>query len=519
MPHIFPPRKFVDGEVADPVKIVEITQPLVAKLTGRLNEHDVYAATGGTNTFPYAKLDGSVYYGVEQVSDSVDPDFTDAAAAGYPWATPNQANCWTLLDEPAWAVVDNDTSPGHSLTVTLSTGEDKLAIFAQIQYAAWFGDATGAFAKTAPSASNPLRIQFAIRVDGAVIEETITGAALWPDPAPQPFYRVEAENTTNEYDFRQIRYVQNAAGLSSALRSVRLTWAMPVMEGSHTVEVVARRIPQSDGKTEENGSGVVVQALNRWINVLQVKGHAKGDGTAPSLAVSALEDGETATLANLFTSRLYAIRDTVNDLDASALERGALRHEHLASVVASADAKAITPNSSVPVGGTYPGFGTSSAQWQVVNDGVGANLEITNGGSGWDVSAGNGFLVVMANVQLYRINWSAAPSTDVRAIGCFALAYTDQGGTRNIPRVAEVYFNGHHPDASGINNDIRPIEDDVPLMYVVSFADLRTLGVTSISKIEAVASKWDGAAGVSPAPVEVRTKYGSLYAFLLKGVT
>lgn len=518
MPHIFPPRKLVTGEVADPIKLIDLTQPLVAKLTGRLNEHDVYAATGGTNTFPYAKLDGSVYYEVDQVYNAVDPKFADGAAAGYPWATPDATDGWTLSDEPAWAVVGNGLLSGDGLVVTLSTGEDRIFVVAHVQYAAWMADGTGANAKLSPSASNPLRIQFAIRVDGAVIEETITGAALWPDPPPQAFYRVEPESATTEYDFRQVRYVQNAVGLSPALHPVRLTWAMPVMEGEHTVEIVARRIPQSDGKTEENGDGATVQALNRQIHVFRIKGHSKGDGNAPTLSVNALEDGDTLGVANLLTNRFYAVRDEINDLTGASLERGALRHEHLASVVAGADVKAITPNAAVPVGGTYPGFGTNSAEWQVVNDGAGANLEITNGGAGWDVSTGDGYLVAMANVQVHRINWTA-PSTNVRGIGCFVLAYTDQAGTRRIPQGVEVYVNGHHPDASGLFNDIRPIEDDVPLVFILPFSVLRATGVTSISKIEVVASKWDGIAGVSPAPITLSTKNGSLYAFLLKGVT
>lgn len=513
MPHIFPPRRFANGEIPDPDILNLTLVPLAGKVSGKINEHDI--AQGIVTT---ARVTDEAYYDVAVADKKVDPQWT-VAGVWYPYALSIGAGepAADIPDSQAWGVLTDVSAPSEDLSVTITTGDDRVFVLAQVQYIAFrMSGGTVVAPGNTPSANNPIRTQFALRVDDVVVPETITGAHIWPDPPPQPFYRVEADAT--QYDFRQIRHVQNAVGFSPAMHPVRMTWAQQVPEGSHTIDVVSRRVPQSDGKIEENNEGLTVRAFNRQLFVLRIKGFSKATTGVPTLSVTAFEDGDVVSAASLFTNKIVAIKDTLNDLDDSAPARGAFRHEHLPSMVVAPDAAYIAPNASVPITSIYPGFETTSAAWTLVNDGAGNTLAITNGGTGWDLALLSGTLVVMANVEVPKIEWDAAGSVDIRAVGALAIAYTDQAGTRHIAGISEVYLNGHNPEVITGANEILNIEDDAPLTWVADIATLVAAGVTSISQIEVVGSVWP-AVLPAPANVRMRTQAGCVFAFVLRNVT
>jgi hypothetical protein len=501
MPHTFPPRRIQDGEPVDPEVFNETFQAAASKLAGRLGEQDVDAASLKANV----EVVEEGYYAAHHIVKGSSPNWTVSAAWDQSYFLPTYDAYAVLTDNPSWQpIVDaND----DTLELTFNSSEDTLVIFGQVQYVG--NSSTGVY----PDLSDTMRMQFALQVDGITLDDTATGAFFYPDPPPQEWYRAEA--AVGSFDYRHIQYIQNTVGMNNAANATRLVRALPVADGSHTVRLVYRRVPRNNYEVDDDGNGVSVVAFNRRLFVLRIKGNPAYVGGAPSVTVAAVEDGQTLTLSNIYTNSLESMRQTANDLLPENIERNALRHEHLPSLVYGADVESISPATAIPVTftGPYPGYGTDSADWVTANNGLGANLEITNVGAGWDLAANPGTLVVLANLQLWKVNFAANENIDCLAV--VTLAYTNSLGTRTVLGECEVYVNGHNPNP--VETGMEPIGDDVPLLWVVDSDDL-SADDKLIDKIEVLVSQWDASAAHGATDVEVKTQRGMITAFVLRDV-
>ena len=503
MPHSFPPRRIRDGEPVDPDVFNETFQAVAGKLSGRLNEQDIDAATLKASV----TVANGAYYACHHLVRATNPNWGD-------WLTtaPSGSAIAQVYDGVDWQRV-LDTASTNPVEVTFTSGDDTIIIFAQMQHAGYkYGDAA-----EAPSFGDPLRIQYALRVDGILLDDTVTGAFLFPDPPPQQWYRATAASSTANFDYRHIQYIQNTVGINSATHGNRLIRAVPVSAGSHTVEVVARRVPRNNYKIDNDGEGLEVYTYNRRLFVLRIKGQSAYTGGVPDVSVAAVEDGQVLTLGNIFTNSIESLRTTVNALDTQHIERSALRNEHLPTQVYGADAEVITPASSVAVTTVYPGWGVDGAGWTTANNGAGGNLEITGPVGGWRLDQNPGTLVVLANLQIWKVSWTTTTSVtaeDGRCLALVCLAFTNHLGTRTVVGQTEVTVNGHNPNP--VVTGMEPIGDDLPLMWVV---DSSTLSADDkrITKIEVLVSGYD-AANSNTDSVEVRTQRGMISAFVLKNV-
>lgn len=501
MPHTFPPRRIQDGEPVDPEVFNQTFQSAASKLAGRLGEQDIDAATLKANVAVVE--DG--YYAAHHIVKASSPNWTLSPEWDFTHTVVLEDAYATLTDNASWTpIVDVD---GDTLELTFTSSEDTLVIFGQVQYVG--ADSAGAF----PSLGDPMRMQFALQVDGITLDDTATGAFFYPDTPPQEWYRATSAAST-DFDYRHIQYIQNTVGMNNAANATRLIRALPVSDGSHTVRLVYRRVPRNDYAVDDDGKGVSIVAFNRQLFVLRIKGNPPYVGGAPNVQVAAVEDGETLTLANVYTNSLASMRDTANDLLPANIERNALRHEHLPSLLYGTDVETMAPDTAIPLAftGPYPGYGVDSADWVTANNGLGTNLEITNGGAGWDLSDNPGTLVVLANLQLWKVNFAASENSDCLAI--VTLAYTNSIGNRTILGECEVYVNGHNPNP--VVTGMEPIGDDVPLMWVVD-SDTLSADDKLIDKIEVVVAQWDSAIGHAAA-VEVKTQRGMITSFVLRDV-
>lgn len=515
MPHTFPKRRFRPGEVADPDVLNEAFQDIVPKLAGRIGEQDISTDVKGK-----LAVADEAYYDAHQIVKGSNPDLTDAAAAGHPYATIDGDGGAdppaTVEDSVSWQSLQ-DEGGTDVMALDIDCGEgDTLVMFAQAQHFAWKG--TGP--TDAADIDAPLKLQYAFEVDGAVVENSITGAAVWPDPPPQQWYR--ATPASNEFDYRHIQYLQNTLGIAHAAGASRILYATQIQSGSHTVALKARRLPMSDYKIDSAGDGTTVQVFNRRLFVLRIKGQSPRSDTGSQLVVDVFSDGDTLAATSITTNGFTKLATEVNDLDSGNIARGAFRSEHLPSMVYGPKAVAIYPAGPAADTfiGTYPGYGTNSAGWGIVNDGAGNDLSLTGPTAGqWDLSANPGTLVVLANVQVNYVKWTgaSAPSTDTRALGVLALRMKNAAGTYTLLGETEVVINGHNFDNNFFLTDSAAIEIDVPLMWVVDSADLSALD-KHIAQIDVVGCVWDGAAGTAPPDVEMGTQRGMLTAFVLKGV-
>ena len=172
MAHIFPPKAFKPQELPDPAALDSVIIPIAEKIWGKINEQDINAVS--TGTFPLSVIDPLSGTGSDEGAYTskylkfreVNPDF-GATTANPPWFgyDPNMA----VIDySQAWQLIAD-------LTQDIKTGEDVLWVVAQMTYACWKGGLSGSTLDFPNNATqDPVRVQFAIRVDGAIIDETIT---------------------------------------------------------------------------------------------------------------------------------------------------------------------------------------------------------------------------------------------------------------------------------------------------------------------------------------------------------
>lgn len=510
MPHTFPKRHLRALEVADPDVLTDVFMPIADKLAGRLNEHDISTEV---KTNLASKVADEAYYSAHEVRWGINPDLT---TANY-WFKMDTTDVAEVSDSTTWQSIQERNDTGTmALTITCAD-QDTIVMFSQIQHAAWSGSNTD----LASDINSPVKLQYAFRVDGAVQDDSITGAVIWPDPPAQGWYRTTlATAAAYEFDYRHIQYIQNTIGVNHAAGGTRLIYATKVQSGSHTFETVARRLPMSDYLVDNDGDGTTVQLFNRRFFILRIKGRSAHTGGVPSVAVEAFEDGQVVDAADINGSGFTALQTVINDLGVEAVERGAFRNEHLPSMVYGAKATGITPGSpTAAITGVYPGYNTNAAAWDIIDDGAGTNLRITGPTAGeWDLSANPGTFIVLANVRVAYVKWVAplAPSNNSQALGCFALRFTNASGTTTLIGETEVYVNGHSFDNEA-TEDSADLDIDVPLMWVVDSADLGASD-KHILRVEVVGSVWNGNTGVLPG-VEMKTQQGFIMGFVLKGVS
>jgi hypothetical protein len=522
MMHILPRRKLNPGDIIDNEVLNWLIQPLVAKIAGGFNEHDF---SGGLISL-VSSIATDAYYSVYQSLAKVSMKLTSGGNK-YPKQNstlPTSATA-TVTDNPAWAVLADDVT-GARVEKTISTGEDILFCLGQAQYVSWKGTGTDT-----AMATQPCRIQFALQLDGVTIDDTITGPLGMGEWPPQQVYKAKSQApATDDYDYRHITYQKNNTGLGAGVGGWRLTYAIPVTEGSHTVSLAARRLPRADFQPGEGGDGSLVQVYNRQLAVIRLKGRSAFYGTGATFSASRYEDADVVSGSGL-TTLFDNIRKQLNDLQESAVERGAFTNLHLPSIVTWSRCAVITPRATTAmalsglVGSQYVAYGDPGG-WQQVWDGAGNYLRIQNTVT---LQGHAGVLVALANVQLDRTYLAATDEDDI--LGMFCLRYKDNAGNWNYLGETEFAFkprNATQPisDPRNAPNEVPTaagdqqgeIFEDVPLMWVVDTDALIAANpnATSIQEIEVMQCTHNMIDNRFP---HQYTRRGVLSAYRLEGVT
>lgn len=520
MPHIFPRKAYKAGEVADPDALNKDIQQIAEKAAAGLGEQDLVAGV-----LTAARIGANAYVQAYETKQGVTLGLTDGAT-GYAKQSP--ANSATVLYSAEWQVVGNITTAAE-LSKTIATGEDKLWILAQTQMAGWsaaLGDPVGSLLHS----DDPYRVQVALRVDEGVVEDTITGTVPFPDYPPRQLYAgAEAVSTSNDFDFRHMMWQKNGVGLPNHLQPCRVSRVVPVSEGSHTVSVVVRRLPKENFDLDNNGLGSCMQVFNRRLFVLRLKGSSKSSASSPTLTTPAFEDGDVLSVASLLTNRLNVVRDGLNDVPEAAIQRGALFAPHLPSCVKYVDCEVLVPAAAQVISATsgYLGYGSQNVpSWREINDGAGTALMVDNGGAGFTLTGNAGVIVVLANVQVVRLNVSAN-RTDYIA-GVFIVGYKDNANVWNFIAETEAVITPRNESdpigadglrLQGITAGQDNCDEDVPLLWVVDTAVLLAANANAslIKEIKVFQATYDMTRGALS--VNMETQRASLTAVYLLGVT
>lgn len=195
----------------------------------------------------------------------------------------------------------------------------------------------------------PAQVQFALRVDGVVIPETITGRYDNEQGAFQPA-RIEDPVSTN-VGLLVPRFKERPDALGVPMYTVRLTFDVDVRPGTHVVELVARRAPMAANRKFRLPSPTVgtrpdppeimpadsrVSVYSRQLRVLEVPqeptaaARFEGEVTVPAYSYEDVVSHES-----LDDDRLRVVVDALNDVKDYQVARGAINGAHLADYSAT----------------------------------------------------------------------------------------------------------------------------------------------------------------------------------------
>lgn len=396
----FPARRISQREPADPAALRETIQSTVEELGGSLNEHNVVAGTFAADRFP-----SGLYYDFHYASQDADPHIHDGAPF---LPTAASADAWQVPEGGEWNTVSG-------MTTTYTAGQHTIWAIALVNYGI-----TVAFSKSTAAFNKP-RVQFALRVNGIVIEETITGTERPDEGAPRhvrPITPIVSNTTTaftfpSVHDMKTLDYstARTTGSMSWHCRALRLQAQWQVPQGSTTVEVVARRIV-ADDDNYVGSTSYPVYVYNRRLLAVEMKMGGTDASSGQDIPVVYPVDGDAFNAAKLDTQMMGAVITAENALTIDAIKRAGMRHENLSSqspILFAATTELLPP--SIPgytaTARTYPGWGGTGTvgvgNWDVVNNGA-SNLEVVldDGGGDWNFTDNPGFVVVLGNVNYVK---------------------------------------------------------------------------------------------------------------------
>tara|TARA_R110002012_G_scaffold18824_5_gene68770 strand:+ start:5049 stop:6842 length:1794 start_codon:yes stop_codon:yes gene_type:complete len=295
MPLIFPYRVLQKDDVLDPIELNADIQPVKTLIGGALDMINIKGITADgfkSRAIPDKEAYYKYHTGTKITVDP--PGFEDGAPLGrgdrgvaHPtFSQTDLGGVFMLSNTNTWEAVT-------STSVTIQTGQANLWINCWLQYFVngWkFGSANFFEDDDPVTAANPSylgihhhsngfwasRAQFAIRVDGRVLDWTITGKQDLFSRSPvaiQPVHTLVKTDKVNDKNLPGSRVPDTRAVTPGPeVCPIRLGTLYPVMAGSHTIELVARRLPKRKNITARNSDRVGIHS--REIHVIEMPIHA-----------------------------------------------------------------------------------------------------------------------------------------------------------------------------------------------------------------------------------------------------
>lgn len=430
MSYIFPRRVLRSGDVMDNVELTEDITPAADRVSGKLNMHNFDQGISST-----VAVDGEAFYAVTHYKRTPAPvaflwTRYVAAATTPPWGEPDGASSsamYLVQNNFEWQAMVDDT--GDIAEVNITTGQSVLWINAFAQYVWWgFNPALGSGTWFSPYLQHineaqfyPVNLQFALRVNGNVIPETITGIddLTYRVSAPfKPDRQREDGLTTSDGDGilpgpQDIRGEQVCA-LGPPCLPIRIGACIPCVPGPQKVELVVRRVPLvTETEVFPYQSYDKVYIYNRQINVVELKAFPVDSVGPAETTAPAFEPEDSLTQASLYTDRVQPVIAAYNDVQEGSLAKGALMHYHLPGALYASATTERNYSAGVTFNNYYPGWlgaavntvtttGYSGAQatgWKLITNAANATpLQVSN----VDISTTRK-LLILANLQVRNV--------------------------------------------------------------------------------------------------------------------
>jgi hypothetical protein len=439
MSYIFPRRRLRDPDVLDPIELTQDLSPAAERLSGRLNAHNFNENISSTvDLEPEAVTDTWIYrlavpFGDLHPATALEP-WTGMPDELVPAVGTANEDAYLVQNTFEWQAIADVN--GATAVVTVDTGSAVLWVHAFAQYL-WYGfqlqlDSPADYPNW-QHASNAdergVNLQFAIRFDGSVLEDTITGIDDPVYQASMPLKPLIQRDTTaantplpGPQDIRspQICAIGPAAG------GPRISACIPVQAGEHTIEIVVRRVPLYVIAGNYTAGEVVdsmpeytsvdnVYIMSRQVIVTELKTFPVDSVVSADLSVPAFEEEDPVSNTTMYVERVQPLIAAYNDVAEGNLQRGALMHYHLPNVLRDQDTERAVLTTAFPgelYNCVYPGFSSAtiaSAKYDAATPKVGWFM-ITDGTQ--DIMVKNisialqRRMLVMANLQIVDIDGS-----------------------------------------------------------------------------------------------------------------
>jgi hypothetical protein len=252
----------------------------------------------------------------------------------------------------------------------------------------------------------PTLIQFALRVDGKIVDESITGkrlsfeesahglqAAESPDLSKDEPFRAGQRSGGTTSDFEESKLGRSGQKLSYSravscgpeVMPVRVGALVPVSPGEHTVELVVRRLSRKRLKFQ---AGDFVGVFSRRLVAFDLPQVApRQEGKTESITVPNFEVEDVIRDENLSDSRKI-LADRANKIEESDVFSRSIPNTHLPSKVLSQATMSIEPPFEVELGSGF--FGSKNnlskprARFPGFENGALLDNEVLSASDGWD---------------------------------------------------------------------------------------------------------------------------------------
>jgi hypothetical protein len=419
MSYQFPKRVLRTGDVLNPRDLTEDFAPAADLVSGKLNAHNFNQTLGS----PSVTVDRRAFYSVDGVLTTPVPFHwtgSTPGAFGYPDDTTIDAGMFQLQNNFEWQALNTSVL---DFSVALTTGTAVLWINAYVQYL-WFGfnPAWGTWSQNVLTnqhrnyaSQSPVNLQFALRVNGNVVEETITGIDDITYRASVPI-KPEDPSAYAGLPGPQDLLGRQISSLGPACLPVRLGACVPVQPGDQLVEVVCRRVPFTDRAYGSFFPGYgqydVVFMYSRQIHVTELKMFPVDSVTSVEVSAPAFSDEAPLSQATLYTQRLQPIVSAYNSIDVGSVQRGALTHSQVPSTLLdSATTEQLYATDAGPIFNNYfPGHnddtvtttgfsGAPGTGWKLITDASNNNSVRITGFTVTDKCQ----ILVLANLRVRNI--------------------------------------------------------------------------------------------------------------------
>jgi len=520
------------GDYLHPKRVYRIHQPVLKedlnanllqaaeRISGEVGPHNIESRAKGL-TLPLAVAAATIPH---LKAASVDPGIS-VGATGYPTTAGSGPDAtFKVGNNYEWQLITNSSGSGDDMIETLTVaGRTLVKVWGKLEYAKSGNDGlAGVGSAVWAQNTHSAEVQFALRVDGEVVKKTMPGfneesvANAWPIRVGDP------KNVTFPIPPRKV-HTRRSHAMGPGMKSYAVAWTLFLEPGTHTVELVARRVFLRLDRRRTNFGNIYV--YSRRLICLEHPQKAAATSSAQVTTIPAFAVEQVVSDASLNTARVEVIQDACNQssgggLGPGAIARGAFTNKHLPSPLLACDIGTITPTGIQSTNNDYGGYTSTAVApsvngntgwWALEDGGAPAYLRATNGGAGFGTSTSSqdeSFIIVIADVEVVGVK-KAALSAAVGYFGMLKLGYYSNG--------AWVFM---HETTSFVNDFAKhlvvgvektPVEErtNVTLIGVLDLREAGDLLANDIDHFQVFGCAADAVAGVAN-DVQLRWQRGSI---------